>query len=150
MRHGKFFSALLTLVIALWLQFSFLAYVRWSPDFVLTALVAFAFYFGFWELAALSTLSAFVLNWQPAFGLEIALIVLLPLAAFFVKRFLPWRNGINNLAAASAAILVFYGATNYSSLAGHALLFAAAAFGALCFGAFVFQIFNYFYGIKSV
>lgn len=103
----KHLSAILVFALAIMLQLWF------SPggmrgDFVLAALIVFAFLFEFWELIFFILLGIFFLN--PSLGPNIGMFMLaiVPLAAYFVRRRFsldPWLG-----AAAGVAIgaIVFY------------------------------------------
>jgi|GEM_PF-2445088 len=145
MANIKFYTCLLTLIIALMLQLNSRDVFGWSPEFVLGTMIVFAFYLEFIELAALTSVSALALNWQPSLNLELLLIAILPMIIFGVKKFLPWRNAINNFLAILSALLIFYGATNYAALSGYPFLFPKIVFGNLIFGGLLFQTFGYFY-----
>ncbi len=88
----KLLAGLVLLLIALALQFS-LAAANVYLDFSFATLIAFAFVFGFWELAFLALTAVFIINWQPAVSPEILVSALFPFAVFFLRdafRSQPW------------------------------------------------------------
>ena len=86
----KFTGALIILFIALALQF-FFSSAGIFIDLSFAALIAFAFTFGIWELVPLVLIATFIVNWQPAASIEIAIFALYPVAAHFVYKTIPWE-----------------------------------------------------------
>jgi hypothetical protein len=107
MNFGKFISGLLVVTLAFLLQF-------WFPvggihgDFVLAALITFAFLFPVWEFLFFVLLAVFVMNWQPAFSTDIFAFALIPIAAFVVHRWLRWEPWIGAAVSTAAGVLLFY------------------------------------------
>ena len=103
----RFILALLFLALAFVLQF-WLASFGVFLNIILAALITFAFLFDIWDLLFFILTAVLVVNWQPAFSLEIALLVLIPIATYLVYRRMspePWAASIASIAI---GLLVFY------------------------------------------
>ncbi|MDE2019641.1 MAG: hypothetical protein KGJ13_04850 [Patescibacteria group bacterium] len=107
MNFGKLAIGLLVLILAFLLQ-------AWVPiaglrgDFVLAALIAFAFIFPFWELLLFILLAVFTLNWQPHLGFELAAFAAVPIAAFVLRLWLSWEKWIGIAVSTVGGIFIFY------------------------------------------
>jgi hypothetical protein len=108
-------------------------------NFTLAVLITAAFFLNFLELLVLILFAIFVLNWQPAFSLEVVFYVVLPFLALWLHKFFPFKPWLGNLAAIFLAILVFY-----LAVGPHFLIIMPAAFlwdvaGGLALGAIFFK-----------
>lgn len=106
----KYLSAILVLVLAAMLQLWF-APAGIRGDFVLAALVVFAFLFEFWELAAFILFGIFLLGLLPYGILSMIVLALVPLAAYAVRRRFPLDPWFGAAVGIAAGIIVFYAAS---------------------------------------
>ena len=137
----NFFVALLIVLLAGLLEFRLAGWLDFRANFLLATLIALAFFIGFTEFAALIIIAAWMLNWQPAVGWELAVFMFIPLLSFAIKRFPPWKIWLSNIIFVALGILLFYSAADYSFLAGHwttllkdltaSLIWSASVFAAL-------------------
>jgi hypothetical protein len=128
--------AILILFLACGLQF-LLGTAGVFINFILAALIAFAFFFDIFEMVVFILFAVFVINWQPAFSIELALFVLVPLAALAFHKFFAWS------AWAGIPVMIIGGfLVLYLSVAPHAIVTNFPAFifdliGSLLFGELV-------------
>lgn len=104
----KVFRALVVLGLALLFQLRAIDLWSWSPEFVLATLITLAFFVTFGQLVLLGCLAAWLLAWQPGLGQEVVSLVMLPLAAYFVRRLSPWQSWLSNLVLVAGSIPAFY------------------------------------------
>jgi hypothetical protein len=110
MTTSKFILGLLVLAIAFLLQL-------WFPvsgirgDFVLAALIAFAFIYNFWEVVFFSLFAAFVVNWQPVLSVGLLIFALIPLVVFVLHRLLRWEPWMGIAVSTASGIFLFYAVT---------------------------------------
>jgi len=114
-------------------------------NLILAALISLAFFVGIFELAFFVLVAVLILNWQPAFSLEILLIALTPLLVFLVRRFLPWQAWLQNLFLAAIGVLVFYFLASPSFFIHNFSLLYKAIFFDIIFAVLVFQVLRYVY-----
>lgn len=132
----KLILGLLILVLALVLQL-------WFPiggvhgDFVIAALIAFAFIFPFGEFAFFLILAAFVINWQPGFGPDVLAFLLVPLAAFVLHFWLRWEPWIGVAVSTAAGVLALYGIIAPSAFTANTSALIADAIACIIFGEIV-------------
>lgn len=103
----KYLSAILTFILAVILQL-WLAPAGMRGDFVLAILIVFAFLFEFWELVAFILLGVFLMNGAPRLGSAMLMLAVLPLAAYFLRRYFsldPWLGVALGIAF---GIIIFY------------------------------------------
>ncbi len=135
----KFFIAFLFVAFAIIVQVGLGSVSGVWIDVVLAALITAAFFVDLSELILLISLSVFILNWQPAFSLEMLFLAVLPIAAFFFHKRIPFKPWLANVVVVFLGILILY------LLLGLGLLFRDPAFflwdtaGSLLAGIFVFQ-----------
>lgn len=106
----KYLSAIFVLVLAIMLQLWF-APGGMRGDFVLAALIVFAFLFDFWELAAFDLVAVFLLNPMPAFNVDILVFSLVPLAVYFLRRRFSWDPWLGAAFGVACGILFLYTVT---------------------------------------
>ena len=99
--------AILILFLACGLQF-LLGSVGMFINVILATLIVFAFFFDFFEMMVFILFAIFVINWQPAFSIEIGLFVLIPLAAFAFHKFFAWSAWAGIPAMIVGGFLVLY------------------------------------------
>ncbi len=80
-------------------------------DFILAALIVFAFVFSFWELFIFALLGVFLVNSSPHLSVAMIVFFLIPLAAYFVRRRFPLNPWMGAAGAIAAGIALFYAAT---------------------------------------
>lgn len=103
----RFIVAFLFLALAFVMQF-WLASFGVFVNFILAALIAFAFLFGIGDLIFFILLAIFVVNWQPAWSLEIGLFAAIPLAAYALHRYTDWEAWAANSFALIAGLFILY------------------------------------------
>ncbi len=84
----SFFLVLLLLMLTLKMKLIF----GWNPDLLFALLIALGFAAGFSETFFLAAFSAWILNYTPYPGIDVLFMGLMPLAAFIMKKFVPWRH----------------------------------------------------------
>jgi hypothetical protein len=137
----KFIIAFLILIFACVLQ-SWLASMNIFIDVILASLIAFAFFFDIWELLVFILFSIFVINWQPAFSVEILLFGVIPLITFVARKFfalIPW---IAIPVAIFCGFLVMYIVVAPSLFFANWQQFVIDVLGALVFGQLVYLALN--------
>ncbi len=131
----KYLSAVLIFVLAFMLQLWF-APGGMRGDFVLAALVVFAFLFDFWELVIFILLGIFLLNLPLYSKIAAVLFVAIPLAVYFMRRRFPLHQWFGVVAGIVGGIVIFY-AVAAPVVAWHAAgfllidIFACVIFGEL-------------------
>jgi len=130
----KFLGGLILLFIALLLQF-FFARAGIFINFSFAAIISFAFVFEFWELAFLTLLTVFILNWQPAPSVEILVFALVPIAVHFLHPLFHWQIWLENCIAIVLGFLVLYLAAAPSGFLAHSPAFLLDLAGGLITGA---------------
>ncbi len=133
----RFILGILILLLACALQFWF-ASAGMFVNFILAALIVFAFFFDVWELVAFILAAVFIVNWQPGISPDIIVFALIPVAAFvFHKAFAlaPW---VAMPASIVAGFAVLYLALAPASFVPRIGLFGNDLLGSLVFAALVF------------
>lgn len=135
----KFLPAFIFLILGIFLQL-FLGGVSgvWI-NFVLAALVVAAFSVNFLELLVLILSAIFVLNWQPAFSLEMALYALLPAFILWLRKFFPLKPWIGIPIAIFLCLLTFYLIIGARFIIAVPAVFLWDLVGGLAFGATFFK-----------
>ena len=106
----KYLSAFFVFTLAVMLQLWF-APAGMRGDFVLAALVVFSFLFEFWELTAFILLGIFLLNSPSIFTSAALMVILVPLAVYFMRRRFPLDPWFGVAAGIVGGIAVFYAVT---------------------------------------
>ena len=135
----KFLTAFIFLVIGIILQLSIGGAINVWFNFSLAALIVATFFLNFLELLVLILLAVFILNWQPAFSLEMALYVVLPLLVLWLRKFLPLKSWLGNLLAIFVCFLFFYLVIDARFLLVAPAVFLRDIAGGLVFGAIFFK-----------
>lgn len=130
------FVALLILFLACGFQF-FLGSTGVFVNLILAALIAFAFYFDWLELAVFVLFAVFVLNWVPAVSPAIVLFAAIPFAAYAFRRLFAWSPWAGAPLIIVCSFIVFY-----LAIAPHMFLVALPSvlldiIGSLVFGEIV-------------
>lgn len=139
----KFASFFLIVILSLLLQFQFRASLHWSPEFVLASLIVIAFFASLPEIAFLTVLSAWLLNWQPGLAPELALFLLMPVIAHLFRRLLPWEPWATLLLVLAAAECSLAALTASGEVFRSPLFYGVLA-ATLAYGAGTFLL---FYGV---
>lgn len=133
----------LTIVIAAALQLKLKPILGWSPDILLTALVAASFYSALPGLIFLTLLGMWFLNWQPGFGVEMLFYAALPIAALFLRRLFPWQPWFVNLILGASGITFFYaGSAGYATVIAEMPLLLENILWSSLFGLTAFKIYD--------
>ncbi len=106
----KHLSAVLIFILAVMLQLWF-APAGMRGDFVLAVLVVFSFLFEFWELTVFILLGIFLLNSLSIFTSAALMIILVPLAVYFMRRRFSLDPWFGAAAGIAGGIIVFYAVT---------------------------------------
>jgi hypothetical protein len=104
---------------------------------ILATLIAFAFFFDFFEMVVFILFAIFVINWQPAFSIELALFILIPLAAFVFHKFFAWSAWAGIPVIIVGGFFVLYLVVAPYVFVGNFATFAADLIGSLLFGELV-------------
>jgi hypothetical protein len=137
----RFVLALLILLFACALQFWF-ASAGVFINFILAALIVFAFFFDIWELLVFILFAIFVINWQPVASLAIIMFGLIPIAAHAFHRAFAWTVWAGIPTAMVVGFLVLYVTVAPHSFFASGELFLVDLFGSLIFGGLVFFMFE--------
>ena len=105
--YFKFFAGVLILFLAVSLQFWFGSWGLYA-NFVLAALVAFAFLFNIQEFIFLLLFGVFIMNWQPAISRDILAFALVPMLVFIARSRFHWDAYIGSAISIVAGITLFY------------------------------------------
>lgn len=133
----RFSVGFLLLLLALALQFSFASWGIFT-NLSFATLIAFAFIFDFFELLALVLVGVFIVNWQPAASLEIAIFAVFPLAAYFLRSVVHWQSWFMTPIAIIVGFLVLYAFAAPREIFMNTGDFLADLAGGLVFGVFAF------------
>jgi hypothetical protein len=128
--------AILILFLACGLQF-LLGSAGVFVNLILATLIAFAFFFDFFEMAVFILFAIFVINWQPAFSIELALFVIIPLAAFAFHKFFAWSAWAGIPVMIVCGFLVLYLAVAPGAFIGNFPAFVLDIIGSLLLGELV-------------
>ena len=128
--------AVLILLLACALQFWF-ASSNVFINFILAALIVFAFFFDIWELLIYILFAILVINWQPGLSIDIFVFGIIPIAAYAFHKALGWTI----LAAVPIAIIcgffLLYLALAPTAFFAYWKLFFVDLLGGLLFGVLV-------------
>ena len=133
----RFVLGILILLLSCALQFWF-ASAGVFVNFVLAALIVFAFFFGIGELAVFILAAIFILNWQPAVSADIVVFAVIPVAAFAFHRAFRVNPWIAAPGAIVAGFALLYLAVAPAALFAGGELFLRDLFGGLVFGMLAF------------
>lgn len=125
--------ALLILLLACALQFWF-ASAGVFINFILAALIAFAFFFDIWELLVFVLFAIFVVNWSPAFGIDIFIFGVIPIAAYAFHKLFAWTLWAGIPIAIVCGFFLLYLAIAPAAFLGSAGLFLIDVLGGMIFG----------------
>jgi hypothetical protein len=133
--------AFLVLVASFTLQFWF-ASANIFIDFILTALILFAFYFEIWELLVFIFLSFYVVAWAPLFNVEIILFCAIPLLVYTFHKIVALERWAGIPIAVIVGLIVFYAGSAPQFFFSNLIALLLDIFGSLIFAAAVFAIMN--------
>jgi hypothetical protein len=137
----RFILAILILLLACSFQFWF-ASAGMFINFILAALIVFAFFFDIWELLVFVLFAIFVVNWSPAVSVDIIVFGILPLAAYAFHKVFAWTLWASIPVAIISGFLLLYLAIAPAAFLSNWELFLTDLFGGLVFGGLVFLIFD--------
>lgn len=129
--------AILILLLACALQFWF-ASAGVFINFILAALIVFAFFFDIWELVVYVLFAVFVVNWQPTVSVEIFVFGLIPVAAYAFHKVFSWTAWTAAPLAIVCGFVLLYLAIAPAALLADWKLLVVDLFGGLVFGGLVF------------
>jgi len=129
--------AILILLLACALQFWF-ASAGMFINFILAALIVFAFFFDIWELLVFVLFAVFVINWSPIMSVDIFLFAIIPIAAYAFHKIFAWTAWVAALVAIVVGFVLLYCAIAPAAFLASWDLFFVDLFGALIFGGLVF------------
>jgi predicted MPP superfamily phosphohydrolase len=142
----RFLGAFLTLVLAILIQLYLSSAAGIWINMALGVLIAAAFFTNFLELIFLVLFSVFILNWQPAISLEIVVFSLLPLSAFFIGKFIPFRPRLSNTIMILLGVPVFYLILGFDFLIARPNIFLLDLLLSLVSGVLAFEVLEAFSG----
>lgn len=129
--------AILILLLACTLQFWF-ASAGVFVNFILAALIVFAFFFDIWELLVFVLFAVLVINWSPVASVDIAVFALLPVAAYAFHKVFAWAVWVAVPAAIVVGFLLLYLAIAPAAFFANGSILLIDILGALLFGGLVF------------
>lgn len=135
----RFILAILILLLSCALQFWF-ASAGVFINFIMAALIVFAFFFDIWELLVFVLFAIFVVNWQPAVSLDIIVFGLIPIAAFAFHKAFAWTLLAGIPVAIVGGFLLLYVAIAPGAFLANTPFFLLDLFGGLLFGGAVFFV----------
>jgi len=138
----KFLSALLILMLAVFLQFSLVSFFGFYSDLTLAALIALSLSVGLPELIILTLAAVFMLNSRPAPSWDMLVFGLLPIISFCAARAVKWKPWTVNLAATFSAFLAMYLIFAPNFLLTDTISFLSDLIVGLAFGAAAFYVFG--------
>jgi hypothetical protein len=130
-------TAFLILVLASGIQF-WLSGGGIFLNLIFAALIVFAFFFDFWEMALFVLLGVLVINWQPAPSTEIFLFAFIPLIVFALRGVVRSERWVTVPIAIVCGLLVFYAIADPHFLLSNPVAFLEDLFGSLIAGELVF------------
>ena len=133
--------AVLILLLACALQFWF-ASANVFVNFILAALIVFAFFFDIWELLVFILFAIFVINWQPVVSVDIFVFGIIPLAAYAFHKVFAWTVWVAAPLAIVCGFVLIYLAIAPAAFLPNWELFLIDLFGGLLFGVAVFLVFD--------
>jgi hypothetical protein len=130
----RFILALLILLLACALQFWCLS-AGIFINFILAALIAFAFLFDLWELAVFVLFAIFVINWEPSASMDILVFAVVPFLAYVFHKAFAWTLWAGLPAALICGFLLLYLFIAPAAIIGGISSFLADVVGGLLFSA---------------
>lgn len=128
---------LLILFLACALQFWFAA-AGVFINFILAALIVFAFFFDIGMLAVFILAAILVINWQPVVGLDVVAFGIIPIAAYAFHKVFSWTMWAAVPAAIISGFILLYLAIAPAMFVANVGTLLLDLFGALIFGGSVF------------
>ncbi len=149
MRWEKFLVALVIVFFAIVFQVRLSGGGGAVVDVALAALVACGAVLTVGEMALLTVLAAWALNWEPVFGWEIGVFIIVVTLARLMRPFLPWQPWFSNLLAVGVAALCFNFLAAWPLPATDPVAFLTSWLGTIFVGAFVFQFLRVVFGRET-
>lgn len=132
----RLFLAVVLMLLAAVFQFWFASFGLFV-NFIFATLIVFAFFFDIWEMITFVLFGVLVINWQPAFSVELVLFAAVPLLIYASHRISAWQPWIAAPIAIVIGLAVFYAGAAPTLFFPHFVSFLADAFGSLIFGGIV-------------
>ena len=107
MNYLKFFTGILVLILAFFLQF-WLGVWGIYANFVFATLIVFVFLFDIGEFIFFVLLGVFLINWQPMASIDIIAFAIIPLIAFAARFWFHWDQWVGSVASVVIALLLLY------------------------------------------
>lgn len=142
-RKNRILLLILFVLIALAIAPYFKLWLGQQFDFVLAVVVASAFFLEFQEFLIVLFFSLAFLVWEPVFDFSLLILILLPIVAFFIKDYLPFKQWLNFFIDLLLIFLAFYLLDGRSFLIGRPLIFALDFIISFLFGSLVFFVLYY-------
>lgn len=132
---GRIMIFLFLILLAAWLQGGYFTIAGIKPNFLLAVFIALSFLVkNFWTYGILSVVGMIALRSAPVFSWDLVSFLLVLTALFFFRRFLPWHDVINFIAAATFATALLYLLLDPSFIAWHPFLVSFELFLTLAMG----------------
>ena len=132
----RFLIFLPLVLLAAWLQGSYLTVVGIKPNLILAVFVALSFLLkSFWSYFGFSLVGAIILRPLPSLSWDLMVIWLVLTGLFFLKKFLPWHDAVNFIVSAIAGTLAIYLLISPGFIISHYFLVAGEAVVTLAIGA---------------
>ncbi len=135
----KSILAILILLLACALQFWFAA-AGVFINFILAALITFAFFFDIWELLVFILFAIFVINWSPTFSVDIFIFGVIPIAAYAFHKLFVWTLWAGIPVAIVCGFFLLYLAIAPASFLGNIESFLIDIVGGMIFGGITWLI----------
>jgi hypothetical protein len=133
--------AVLILLLACAFQFWF-ASAGVFINFILAALIVFAFFFDIWELLVFVLFAIFVVNWSPIISVDLFVFAIIPIVAYAFHKVFAWTVWAAVPVAIVCGFILLYCAIAPAAFLASGNLFLVDLFGALIFGELVFLTFD--------
>ncbi len=135
----KLASAILILLVGIYLQLVFGYVFGIWINFALAALVVSALFLEILEIIPMIFFSVFLLNWQPLPSWEFLILALAVLGTFKLRDFFPWQSWLSATVFIFSAVLVLYLFFGLKVVAYQPAIFAADIFASVLFGVLAFK-----------
>jgi hypothetical protein len=141
MRRLRSLLAILVLLLACALQFWF-ASAGVFINFILAALIVFAFFFDIGELLVFILFAVLVINWAPIVSIDLFIFAIIPIAAYAFHKVFAWTAWAAAPVAIAVGFILLYGAIAPAAFLANGNIFFVDLFGALISGGLVFLVFD--------
>ena len=121
----------------------------WSPEFLLVALIVFAFFLDLPEFLPVLIWGLWLFAWPIGFGPERAVVAAILLATFFGCRTLPWRPWFSVALTVVLGVIALALAIYPAFILRQSFLFAQDLFVSLLAGMILFWFLRYTLGYRT-